>query len=135
MLIADCRLMFADDVLEASTKLAVKDPDSMPSVLQTSVAALVNVQSLEVVDAGFKQRAVRGNKPVLESHVASLNGLSPAGGDRQIGEPNHGHLFSTGSNGLRFLSSVSADSEYSAPESADRTGFQQCWIWPQNANG
>ncbi len=54
------RLMRPDDMLETFSELAVKDPDLMRLVLQVSVAALVNVQSVEAVDAELKRRAVRG---------------------------------------------------------------------------
>jgi len=39
----------------------VKEPDLMRLVLQASVAALVNVQSVEAVGAEIKRRAVKGN--------------------------------------------------------------------------
>ena len=55
------RLMRPGDMLETFSELAVKDPDMMRVVLQASVAALVNVQSVEVVDAELKRRAVKGN--------------------------------------------------------------------------
>ncbi len=55
------RLMRPDDMLETFSKLAVKEPDLMRLVLQASVAALVNVQSVEAVDAEMKRRAVMGN--------------------------------------------------------------------------
>ena len=55
------RLMSPDDMLETFSELAVKDPDLMRLVLQVSVAALVNVQSVEAVDAEIKRRAVMGN--------------------------------------------------------------------------
>ena len=45
------RLMRPDDMLETFSELAVKEPDLMRLVLQASVAALVNVQSVEAVDA------------------------------------------------------------------------------------
>ena len=54
------RLMRPDDMLETFSELAVKEPDLMRLVLQASVAALVNVQSVEVVDGEMKRRAVRG---------------------------------------------------------------------------
>ena len=53
--------MRPDDMLETFSELAVKDPDLMRLVLQVSVAALVNVQSVEAVDAEIKRRAVMGN--------------------------------------------------------------------------
>ena len=55
------RLMRPDDMLETFSELAVKEPDLMRLVLQASVAALVNVQSVEAVDAEMKRRAVMGN--------------------------------------------------------------------------
>ena len=55
------RLMRPDDMLETFSELAVKEPDLMRLVLQASVAALVNVQSVEAVDAELKRRAVKGN--------------------------------------------------------------------------
>ena len=55
------QLMTPDDMLEAFSELAVKDPDLMRLVLQVSVAALVNVQSVEVVGAEMKRRAVKRN--------------------------------------------------------------------------
>ncbi len=55
------RLMSPDDMLETFSELAVKEPDLMRLVLQASVAALVNVQSMEAVDAEMKRRAVNGN--------------------------------------------------------------------------
>ena len=54
-------LMRPDDMLETFSELAVKDPDLMRLVLQASLAALVNVQSVEAVDAELKCRAVKGN--------------------------------------------------------------------------
>jgi hypothetical protein len=55
------RLMRPDDMLETFSELAVKEPDLMRLVLQASVAALVNAQSVEAVDAEMKRRAVNGN--------------------------------------------------------------------------
>ena len=55
------RLMRPDDMLETFSELAVKQPDLMRLVLQASVAALVNVQSVDAVDAEMKRRAVTGN--------------------------------------------------------------------------
>lgn len=55
------RLMRPDDMLETFSELAVKEPDLMRLVLQVSVAAVVNVQSVEAVDAEMKKRAVKGN--------------------------------------------------------------------------
>ena len=54
------RLMRPGDMLETFSELAVKDPDMMRVVLQASVAALVNVRSVEAVDAELKRRAVVG---------------------------------------------------------------------------
>ncbi len=45
------RLMRPDDMLESFSELAVREPDLMRLVLQASVAALVNVQSVEAVEA------------------------------------------------------------------------------------
>lgn len=55
------RLMRPDDMLETFSELAVKEPDLMRLVLQASVAALVNVQSVEAVDAELQRRAPDGN--------------------------------------------------------------------------
>jgi hypothetical protein len=55
------RLMSPDDMLETFAELAVKEPDLMRLVLQVSVAALVNVQSVNAVEAEMKRRAVKGN--------------------------------------------------------------------------
>ncbi len=55
------RLMRPDDMLETFSELAVREPDLMRLVLQASVAALVNVQSVEAVDAELKRRAISGN--------------------------------------------------------------------------
>ncbi len=55
------RLMSPDDMLETFSELAMKEPDLMRLVLQASVAALVNLQSVEAVDAEMKRRAVMGN--------------------------------------------------------------------------
>ena len=52
------RLMRPDDMLETFSELAVIEPDLMRPVLQASVAALVNVQSVEAVDAKMKKRTV-----------------------------------------------------------------------------
>ena len=46
------RMMCPDDMLETFSELAVKEPDLMRLVLQASVAALLNMQSVEAVDAG-----------------------------------------------------------------------------------
>ena len=55
------RLMRPDDMLDTFSELAVREPDLMRLVLQASVAALVNAQSVEAVDAEMKRRAVEGN--------------------------------------------------------------------------
>ena len=55
------RLMSPDDMLETFSELAVKESDLMRIVLQASVAAPVNVQSVEAVDAEMKRRAVTEN--------------------------------------------------------------------------
>ena len=55
------RLMQPDDMLERFSELAVREPDLMRLVLQASVAALVNAQSVEAVDAELKRRAINGN--------------------------------------------------------------------------
>ena len=43
------------------SELPVKEPDLMRLTLQASVAALVNLQSVEAVEAELKRRAVVGN--------------------------------------------------------------------------
>ncbi len=48
-------------MLETFSNLAVKEPDLMRLVVQASVAALVNVQSVEAVDEELRRRAVMGN--------------------------------------------------------------------------
>jgi hypothetical protein len=55
------QLMSPDDMLETFSELAVKEPDLMRLVPQVSVAALVNLQSVEAVEAEMKRRAVKGN--------------------------------------------------------------------------
>ena len=55
------RLMRPDDMLKTFSEWVVKEPDLMRLVLQASVAALVNVQSVEAVDVEMKRRAVMGN--------------------------------------------------------------------------
>lgn len=50
-------LMRPDDMLETFSGLAVKDPDLMRLVLQASVAALVNVQSVEATEGMGLRRA------------------------------------------------------------------------------
>ena len=49
------------DMQETFSELAVKDPDLIRLVLQMSVAALANVQSVEAADTELKHRAVTGN--------------------------------------------------------------------------
>ena len=53
----DCKTTAApmrpDDMLESFAELTVKDPDLMRLVLQFSLVAQVNVQSMESVDAEF----------------------------------------------------------------------------------
>ncbi len=53
--------MRPDAYCKAFSELAIKDPDLMRLVLQASVAALVNVQSVEAVGGEIKRRAVKGN--------------------------------------------------------------------------
>ena len=53
--------MRPDDMLETFSELAVKKPNLMRLVLQASVAALVKVQSVDVVDGEMKRRSVVGN--------------------------------------------------------------------------
>lgn len=53
--------MSPDDILGTFSELPVKEPDMMRLVLQACVATLVNVQSVEAVDAELKRRAVKGN--------------------------------------------------------------------------
>ena len=48
-------------MLETFIELAVRDLDLMRLVLQMSVAALANIQSVEAVDGELKRRAVMGN--------------------------------------------------------------------------
>ena len=55
------RLMRPDDTLETFSELEVKETDLMRLVLRASLAAMVNVQSVEAVDAELKRRAVKGN--------------------------------------------------------------------------
>ncbi len=59
------RLMHPDDMLETFSELAVREPDLMRLVLQASMAALVNAQSVEPVDAEMKRRAVQENGMVV----------------------------------------------------------------------
>lgn len=58
---AICILMRPEDMLATISELEVKDPDSMGLVLQACLAAMMNVQWLEAVDAELKRRAVVGN--------------------------------------------------------------------------
>ncbi|MDA1229870.1 MAG: hypothetical protein O2856_03765 [Planctomycetota bacterium] len=55
------RLMRPDDMLETFSELAVKEPDMMRLVLQASVAALVNAQSMMAADDEIQRRGVKGN--------------------------------------------------------------------------
>ena len=61
----DCTKMAAtmrpDDMLESFIDLAVKEPDMMRLESQASVVALVNVQSVETVEAEIKRRTVNRN--------------------------------------------------------------------------
>ncbi len=41
--------------------MAVREPDLMRLVLQASVAAMVNVQSMETIEGELKRRALMGN--------------------------------------------------------------------------
>ena len=61
------RLMSPDDMLETFSELAVKEPDLMRLVLQACVSAMVNVQSVEAVDAELKRRAVNGNSSQIDT--------------------------------------------------------------------
>ena len=67
-------LMGPEDMLEAFSEFAVNVPDLMRLVLQASVAALVNVPSVEVVDTELKRRAVVGNRrgPMVAAAALSL---------------------------------------------------------------
>ena len=60
--------MRPDDTLETFSERAVKQPDLMRLVLQASVAALLNVQSVEAVELELKRKAVRG----IDGDVATL---------------------------------------------------------------
>lgn len=55
------RVQCQTDMLETFSELAVKEPDLMRLTLQASVAAMVNVQSVEAVGAEMKRWAVKGN--------------------------------------------------------------------------
>ncbi len=48
-------------MVETFSELAVREPDLMRLVLQASVAALVNVQSVEAFSSELKRRAISGN--------------------------------------------------------------------------
>ena len=54
-------LMSTKNTLATFNRLAENDPVLMERVLQASVAAMVNVQCVEAVDAELKRRAVAGN--------------------------------------------------------------------------
>jgi hypothetical protein len=49
--------------LETFSELLVKEPDLMRRCCRPALLALVNVQSVEAVDAEMKRRAVMGNWP------------------------------------------------------------------------
>ena len=53
------RLMRPDDMLETFSELAVREPDLMRLVLQASVAALVNVQSVEAAGGEWELKPNR----------------------------------------------------------------------------
>lgn len=53
--------MTLDGMLATLSELAVKVPDFMRLVLQASVPALVNVQSVEAVEGEMKRRAIAGD--------------------------------------------------------------------------
>lgn len=55
------RLMTSQDVLETFRELSAASTDLSRMVLQAAIAALVNVQSEEAVDAELKRRAMEGN--------------------------------------------------------------------------
>ena len=55
------RVMVTEAAQRRSNSDGDEEPDLMRLVLHASVAALVNVQSVEVVDAEMKRRAVMGN--------------------------------------------------------------------------
>ena len=55
-------------MLETFSELAVKEPDLMRLVLQACVAAMVNVRSVEAVDAELKRQGGEGE----------LNGVATA---------------------------------------------------------
>ena len=54
--------MHPDDMPETFSELALKEPDLMRLVLQASVAALVNVQSVEAIETELKRRADRSSR-------------------------------------------------------------------------
>ena len=54
-------LMSPEAILVTFNSLAENDSVLIGRVLQAAVAALVNVQSVEAVDAEMKRRAVKGN--------------------------------------------------------------------------
>ena len=58
---AIARLMRPDDMLETFAELAVKEPDLMRLVIQASVAAMVNAQSMMAADDEIQRRAAKGN--------------------------------------------------------------------------
>ena len=69
--------MRPDDMLETFSELAVKEPDMMRLVLQASVAALVNVQSVEAGEGEIRRRAV-----LKEGHSFDGRGAADSGGIR-----------------------------------------------------
>ncbi len=69
------RLMRPDDMLETFSELAVREPDLMRLVLQASVAALVNVQSVETVD-GAEMKEAAGQPRRFEFEVYTTDVLN-----------------------------------------------------------
>ncbi len=55
------QLMSPEDMLETFSELAVKEPDLMRLGLPACVAALVNVENMQAVDAELNRRAIAGN--------------------------------------------------------------------------
>ena len=53
--------MSSDDGQETFNELSAEYPDLMRTLLQASVSAFVNVQSLEAVDAELQRRALDKN--------------------------------------------------------------------------
>ena len=54
-------LMRPDEMLKTFSELAVKEPDLIAWLYRRVWRALVNVRSVEAVDAELKWRAVKGN--------------------------------------------------------------------------